>query len=133
MRILKTYARVLVSDLDTALPIYERLAGAKADLRFGFERAELAAVGDFLLIAGDPDDVERYRGTVGPVIVDDLDTLLRTVTEHGAELIGGPFTSATGTFVYVRHADGAQLEYVQWSPETLALVLGPDRPSAASA
>ncbi|MGV9330832.1 VOC family protein [Nocardia sp. NPDC003726] len=101
--------------------------------RIGFERAELAAVGDFLLIAGSPDDIERYRTTVGPVIVEDLDALLRTVTEHGAQLIAGPFTSATGTSVYVRHADGAQLEYVQWSPETRALVLGPDRPSAANA
>ncbi|MET9028834.1 VOC family protein [Nocardia sp. NPDC004168] len=126
MRILKTYARVFVTDLDTALPTYERLAGAKADLRFGFERAELAAVGDFLLIAGHPDDVERYRTTVGPVIVDDLDALLRTVTDYGAELIAGPLTSATGTFAYVRHADGAELEYVQWSPETRARVLGPD-------
>ncbi|MFE7740964.1 VOC family protein [Nocardia sp. NPDC057455] len=132
MRILKTYARVFVTDLDTALPIYERLAGAKADLRFAFENAELAAVGDFLLIAGHPEDVEQYRNTVGPVIVDDLDALLRTVTAYGAELTAGPFTSATGTFVYVRHVDGAQLEYVQWSPETRALVRGVDHCGAAS-
>ncbi|MGY1868591.1 VOC family protein [Nocardia gipuzkoensis] len=132
MRILKTYARAFVADLDTALPIYERLVGAPADLRFGFENAELAAIGGFLLIAGKPEDVEKYRSTVGPIVVDDLDALLRAVTDYGAELVAGPFTSATGTFVYVRHADGAQLEYVQWSAETRARVRGLDGPPNAS-
>ncbi|OUC80764.1 VOC family protein [Gordonia lacunae] len=124
MRVLKTYARVFVADLDESLPLYETLVGASADLRFAFERAELAAVGDFLLIAGADDDVAPYRSTVGPVIVDDLDGLIAMVAgPSGAEVIGES-ESATGRFAYVRHPDGAVVEYVEWSPEVVASVLG---------
>ncbi|MBB5916534.1 putative enzyme related to lactoylglutathione lyase [Nocardia transvalensis] len=124
MRILKTYARLFVTDLDTALPVYETLVGAAADLRFGFERAELAAVGDFLLIAGPPDAVDGYRTTAGPVVVDDLAELIAVLTAAGAELTGGPLRSATGEFAYLRHPDGAHVEYVQWADEVRERVLG---------
>lgn len=124
MRVLKTYARIFVADLDESLPLYETIVGASADLRFAFERAELAAVGDFLLIAGADDDVEAYRSTVGPVIVDDLDALISQVSGgSGAEVIGES-RSATGRFAYLRHTDGAVLEYVQWSREVAEAVLG---------
>ncbi|WP_040799974.1 VOC family protein [Nocardia higoensis] len=124
MRILKTYARLFVADLDTALPFYESIVGAPADLRFGFEQAELAAVGDFLLIAGEPEHIDRHRSTVGPVVVDDLGRLMARVTARGAEVTGGPFTSETGQFVYLRHPDGTTVEYVEWSPEVRTRVLG---------
>ncbi|MFE0752123.1 VOC family protein [Gordonia sp. NPDC058843] len=124
MRVLKTYARVFVADLDESLPLYETLVGASADLRFAFEKAELAAVGDFLLIAGADDDVEPYRSTVGPVIVDELDALIALIAgPAGAEVIGES-RSATGRFAYIRHPDGAVVEYVQWSPEILTAVFG---------
>ena len=124
MRVLKTYARIFVADLDESLPLYETIVGASADLRFTFEKAELAAVGDFLLIAGADDDVEAYRSTVGPVIVDDLDALISQVSgEAGAEVIGES-ESTTGRFAYLRHTDGAVLEYVQWSREVAEAVLG---------
>lgn len=119
MRVLKTYARVFVADLDESLPLYERLVGASADLRFAFEKAELAAVGDFLLIAGADDDVEPYRNTVGPVVVDDLDALISLLDE--AQVLGDS-RSATGWFAYLRHPDGAVVEYVQWSPEVVESV-----------
>ncbi|MDT0222477.1 MULTISPECIES: VOC family protein [unclassified Gordonia (in: high G+C Gram-positive bacteria)] len=124
MRVLKTYARIFVADLDESLPLYETIVGASADLRFTFEKAELAAVGNFLLIAGADDDVEAYRSTVGPVIVDDLDALISQVSgEAGAEVIGES-ESTTGRFAYLRHTDGAVLEYVQWSREVAEAVLG---------
>ncbi|MEV0335645.1 VOC family protein [Nocardia sp. NPDC050717] len=124
VKILKTYARLFVADLDSALPHYERLVGATADLRFGFERADIAAVGDFLLIAGPPDGVDGYRGTVGPVIVDDLDAARRFVLDIGGAVTGGPLSSATGQVLYARHPDGTQVEYVEWHPEIRARVLG---------
>ena len=124
MRVLKTYARIFVADLDESLPLYETIVGASADLRFTFEKAELAAVGNFLLIAGADDDVEAYRSTVGPVIVDDLDALISQVSgEAGAEVIGES-ESTTGRFAYLRHTDGAVLKYVQWSREVAEAVLG---------
>ncbi|MBR7192450.1 MULTISPECIES: VOC family protein [Gordonia] len=124
MRVLKTYARIFVADLDESLPLYETIVGASADLRFAFERAELAAVGDFLLIAGADDDVEAYRSTVGPVIVDDLDALISQVSGGAAAEVIGESESATGRFAYLRHPDGAVLEYVQWSQEVAEAVLG---------
>ncbi|MGW4844358.1 VOC family protein [Nocardia brasiliensis] len=124
MQILKTYARLFVTDLDTALPTYEKLVGAPADLRFVFEQAELAAVGDFLLIAGAPEHTDRYRATAGPVLVDDLDELITVLTATGATITGGPAHSETGRFAYLRHADGATVEYVQWSTDLRARILG---------
>ncbi|KAA8880452.1 VOC family protein [Nocardia colli] len=124
MRILKTYARVFVTDLEVALPIYEEIVGAAADLRFGFEQAELAAVGDFLIIAGAPEHVDHYRSTVGPVVVDDLDQLIARLTVAGAVVTGGPSTSETGRYAYLRHPDRADVEYVEWSPQIRTRVLG---------
>ncbi|MFF2087237.1 VOC family protein [Nocardia sp. NPDC058176] len=124
VKILKTYARLFVTDLDRALPVYERLVGAPADLRFRFEQAEIAAVGDFLVVAGSEDAVSGYRGTVGPVIVDDLDAATQFVTEIGGEITSGPIVSATGRVVYARHPDGAHVEYVEWTAEVLSRVLG---------
>ncbi|MGV9677139.1 VOC family protein [Nocardia sp. NPDC003482] len=126
MRILKTYARLFVADLDASLPIYEELTGAAADLRVDFERAELAAVGDFLLIAGEPEHTDRYRGTVGPVVVDDLDELIDRLAAAGVVVRDGPRVSPTGRFAYLRHPDGVDMEYVEWSPEVRARVLGDD-------
>jgi hypothetical protein len=47
----KVLARVLVSDLDAAVPLYEEFAQARAE-KFGFRDMELARVGPFLLLAG---------------------------------------------------------------------------------
>ncbi|AHH16847.1 glyoxalase-like domain-containing protein [Nocardia nova SH22a] len=124
MRILKTYARLFVDDLGTALPFYEDLVGAPADLRFGFEQAELAAVGDFLLIAGRPEDTDRYRATVGPIVVDDLDQAITRLTTANAVVIAGPLTSDTGRFAYLRHPDGVTVEYVEWSQHIRGRVFG---------
>ncbi|WP_194832833.1 VOC family protein [Nocardia sp. XZ_19_369] len=124
MQILKTYARLFVADLDAALPTYEKLVGTSADLRFVFEQAEIAAIGDFLLIAGAPEHTDRYRATIGPVVVDDLDQVIAELTASAATIVDGPLHSETGRFVYLRHADGAEVEYVQWSPQVRARVLG---------
>lgn len=119
MTILKTYARCFVDDLDSALSLYETLVGRTADLRFEFEGASLAAVGDLLLIGGPPELTDRFRSTVGPLVVDDLSETMDQLQGVGAQLEGGPSLSATGTFAYVRHPDGAVVEYVQWDEEIL--------------
>ncbi|MFI1235625.1 VOC family protein [Nocardia salmonicida] len=124
MKILKTYARLFVTDLDRALPVYEQLVGAPADLRFCFEQADIAAVGDFLVIAGPQDAVSAYRDTVGPVIVDDLDAAQRFVSDIGGAITRGPVVSATGRVVYARHPDGAHVEYVEWAADIRSHVLG---------
>ncbi|MFD5178150.1 VOC family protein [Nocardia sp. NPDC058379] len=124
MKILETYARLFVADLDRALPVYEKLAGTPADLRFRFEHAEIAAVGDFLVIAGPEESISAYRTTIGPVIVDDLDAAQQFVTEIGGDITSGPIVSPTGRVVYARHPDGTHVEYVEWSADIRSRVLG---------
>lgn len=116
MTILKTYARLFVDDTETALPLYETLVGRPADLRFQFEKADIAAVGDFLIIGGPAAETAKYRGTVGPVIVDDLDVVVAELVRSGARVEAGPLESATGKFFYLTHTDGVTVEYVQWAP-----------------
>lgn len=123
MRILKTYARAWVQDLGNALPFYEAIVGKPADLRFPFEGAELAAVGDFLLISGPSEITDRYRDTIGPVIVDDLDALERDILARGAVAVAPRSSAPTGEMLYARHPDGVQVEYVQWTPELMAQIL----------
>ncbi|CAM4482616.1 hypothetical protein NONI108955_33645 [Nocardia ninae] len=72
------------------MPTYEKLVGTSADLRFAFEQAEIAAIGDFLLIAGAPEHTDRYRGTIGPVVVDDLDQLIAELTASACAILRSP-------------------------------------------
>jgi predicted enzyme related to lactoylglutathione lyase len=125
MPILKSYLRIWVTDLDSSLPFYEKLVGRAADLRFGFEAAELAAVGDILLIAGPPEATDRYRDTIGPLIVSDIGETLRFLSEQGARVEQDPVEVPTGLMAYVRHADGTRVEYLQFAPEPAARTAGP--------
>ncbi|AJE83838.1 MULTISPECIES: glyoxalase [Streptomyces] len=124
MRILKTYARLWTEDLDTALPLLAELTGRRPDLRLAFEGVELAALGDFLVIAGPAAERARYAHASATAVVDDLDAVAAALAAAGATvttpLTGGP----TGRFLYARHADGAEIEYVEWTPEIRARILG---------
>lgn len=81
MTILKTYARLWADELDTSLALLRELTGAETDLRFAFGSVELAAIGDFLVIAGPPAERARYSHASATVIVDDLDALTRTLAD----------------------------------------------------
>ncbi|MEV0038162.1 VOC family protein [Streptomyces sp. NPDC050804] len=123
MTILKTYARLWADELDTSLALLRELTGAETDLRFAFGSVELAAIGDFLVIAGPPAERARYSHASATVIVDDLDALTRTLADAGAEITTPESTSATGRFLYARHRGGAEIEYVEWVPELVARVV----------
>jgi hypothetical protein len=123
MKILKTYARLWVRDLDESLPTLRAIVGRDEDLRFAFGDVELAAIGDFLVIAGTPEALEPLRDGVGPVIVERLDDALSTLAEIGAEIIEPVAESATGRFLYARHPDGSKVEYVEWKPELVDRIL----------
>ncbi|MFT2018908.1 VOC family protein [Streptomyces sp. 796.1] len=117
MSILKTYARLWTDDLDRALPLLRELTGAEPDLRLGFEAVELAAIGDFLVIAGPADERAKYAHASATVVVADLDACRATLAAAGATLTTPVTPSPTGRFLYARHADGAEIEYVEWVPE----------------
>ncbi|SCG78708.1 VOC family protein [Micromonospora humi] len=117
MTVLKTYARLWVDDLDTSLPLLRTLAGAEPDLRFGFGAIELAAIGDFLVIAGPAAERANYAHASATVIVDDLDTVVAELDAAGGEVTTPEAASPTGRYLYARHAGGAEIEYVEWVPD----------------
>ncbi|MFJ3215694.1 VOC family protein [Kitasatospora sp. NPDC086801] len=117
MAVLKTYARLWSTDLDTALPPLIELVGAECDLRFEFGPVEVAAVGDFLVIAGPAEAAAELPGASATVIVSDLAETQALLRAHGAEITFGPAEGLTGSYLFARHLDGAEVEYVQWKPE----------------
>ncbi|WP_190823518.1 VOC family protein [Saccharopolyspora pogona] len=117
MSILKTYARLWVDELDRALPLLQELTGAPADLRLSFESIELAAIGDFLVIAGPAEERAKYAHASATVVVANLDDLEATLKANGASITTPNTAGPTGRFLYARHADGAEVEYVEWNPE----------------
>lgn len=122
--ILKTYARLWADDLSMALPLLERLTGMRPNLRFAFDDIEIAAVGDFLVIAGPAEERARYAHATATVIVSDLDQARMALDEAGAEITTQEATSATGRFLYARHQGGAEVEYVEWKPKVRRHILG---------
>lgn len=125
MAILKTYARLWVDSLDDALPLLRTLTGAEPDLRLGFEAVELAAIGDFLVIAGPAGERARYAHASATVVVTDLDELRATLLAAGAVVTTPETASPTGRFLYARHADGAEVEYVEWTPDLVRRIIRP--------
>ncbi|MEU3960910.1 VOC family protein [Streptomyces buecherae] len=125
MTILKTYARLWTDSLDGALPLLRELTGAEPDLRLGFEAVELAAIGDFLVIAGPAEERAKYAHASATVVVDDLDACQATLTAAGATLTTPLAAGPTGRFLYARHADGAEVEYVEWVPELVQRIIRP--------
>lgn len=123
MTILKTYARLWTDELDQSLALLRELTGAEPDLRFAFDSIELAAIGDFLVVAGPPAERARYSHASATVIVDDLDTLTMTLATAGAEITTPESTSVTGRFLYARHRGGAEVEYVEWIPELVERIV----------
>ncbi|MFF8314432.1 VOC family protein [Streptomyces lydicus] len=124
MTILKTYARLWTEDLDRALPLLEQLTGAQVDLRLTFHAVELAVLGDFLVIAGPADERAKYAHASATVVVEDLDDLQTTLKAADATVTTPATVGPTGRFLYARHVDGAEIEYVEWTPELRRRLLG---------
>ncbi|MEV5126950.1 VOC family protein [Streptomyces decoyicus] len=123
MSILKTYARLWTDDLDRALPLLAELTGAEPDLRLAFHSVELAAIGDFLVIAGPAEERAKYAHASATVVVEDLDALALTLKAANATVTTPTTSGPTGRFLYARHADGAEVEYVEWTPEVIRRVI----------
>ncbi|KOX33895.1 MULTISPECIES: VOC family protein [unclassified Streptomyces] len=123
MTILKTYARLWADDLDRALPLLEQLTGEQPHLRLTFHGVALAAVGDFLVIAGPAEERAKYASASATVVVEDLDALRETLESAGATLTTPVTEGPTGRFLYARHADGSGVEYVEWNEELLRRIV----------
>ncbi|MFB7228163.1 VOC family protein [Streptomyces fimicarius] len=125
MTILKTYARLWTDDLDQALPLLEELTGERPHLRLAFHEIGLAAIGNFLVIAGPAEERAQYGHASATVVVDDLDALQATLKSADATITTPETAGPTGRFLYARHADGAEIEYVEWTPELIRRIIRP--------
>jgi hypothetical protein len=104
-------ARVLVEDLDSAIPLYQGLAGAAEARRFGFRDVELAAVGPFLLLSGP--GAAAYSDRAATLVVGDLSLVIAELRRAAARIVEGPAPSPGGTRLIARHPDGAVFEYIE--------------------
>ena len=117
--ILKTYARVVTGDMESTLTTLRALTGKDVDLRFTAGQIEIAAVGNFCIIAAPPEQQGALREVVGPVVVDDLLQTRTDLLQHGAVIVQECFDAPTGTVLYARNIDGVVVEWLQYSAEYL--------------
>ena len=103
-------ARVIVPDLDAALPLYQQLAGVTEAHRFSFRDVQLAQVGPFLLLSGNTD---AYRERTATVLVTSLTPVLSALEAAGGEIVEGPSPGPNGARLIARHPDGAVFEYIE--------------------
>ncbi|WP_371783653.1 VOC family protein [Streptosporangium subroseum] len=124
MSILRTYARLWVDDLGRALPLLRELVGREPDIRFAFDNVKAAAIGHFLVIEVPLEERAKYPASA-TVVVSDLDELTRQLAAHGGRITVPETRSETGRFLYARHADGAEVEYVEWTPDLVQRIIEP--------
>ena len=108
--IIGVIARILVADLDAAIPLYQRLSEGAEVQRFSFGPVELASVGPFLLLSGDTSGVGNRVATL---LVKDLGLVVEAILEAGGELLDGPAAGPNGDRLIARNPDGAVFEYIQ--------------------
>ncbi len=106
-------ARVVVDDLDRAIPLYQGLSGSAEVQRFGFGEVELASVGPFLLLAG---NTAPYANRVATLLVRSLTPVVREIEQAGGEILDGPSPGPNGARLIARNPDGAVFEYIEKGP-----------------
>lgn len=118
--ILKSYVRLFTHDTDKTLDLVRQLTGLPApDLRVQMPEIglDLAAIGDILIVGGQPGKVDAFRDSIGPFIVDDIEATQKTLLAAGAEITSPIQQVPTGQRLYARDQDGNHVEYVQWTDD----------------
>jgi hypothetical protein len=115
--ILKTYTRIFTTDLESTVATLKAVHGTEPHLRLNYDPLFLVGIGDVLVIGGTHKALAPIRGTLGPWIVEDIDEAKRKLLANGAAVVRDIHTIPTGRMMYMKHADGNVVEYVQWAPE----------------
>ncbi|WP_217554611.1 VOC family protein [Streptomyces sp. GbtcB6] len=105
-------ARVEVSEMATALPLYKALSGVDEPAVLEFPAVKVAVVGPFLLMEGDAAVLERLR-RAATLHVNDLDAAVGAFVGADGEVLDGPAASGGGTRTIVRDRDGNVFECFQ--------------------
>jgi hypothetical protein len=85
---------------------------------------EAAQIGSFLLLAGPEQALEPFKNTQANLLVDSIEEWKGFLLKRGATIIEGPKQAATGLEMRVRHPDGVQIKYVQFSGSVYQDVTG---------
>ncbi|WP_040698857.1 VOC family protein [Nocardia vinacea] len=104
-------ARVVVADLDQAIPLYQGLSGSEKVNRFGFAGVELASIGPFLLLAGP--DAAAYANRTATLLVKQITPVIDEIERAGGQILEGPAPGPNGDRLIARNPDGAIFEYIQ--------------------
>lgn len=103
-------ARVIVDDLEAAIPFYQLLSGGAEIKRFTVREVNLARIGSFLLLSG---NTAAVADTVATIRVTSLDPVIAALKACNGHLVRGPMPGPTGRQLYARHPDGLTFEYVE--------------------
>ncbi|MFJ6570589.1 VOC family protein [Streptomyces sp. NPDC091292] len=109
-------ARIEVSSIKDALPLYTGLTGVGDASVLEFPGLRLAVVGPFLLIEGDDETLERFRREA-TLHVNDLSAAVDVFLREGGSVIDGPVATGGGMRTIVRDPDGNIFECFQGSAE----------------
>ena len=115
--ILKTYTRILTTDIEATVATLKAVHGTEPHFRFDYDPLTLVGIGDVLAIGGTDEALEPIRGSFGPWIVEDIEAVKGMLLANGASVMQDVKDIANGRMMYMRHADGSVVEYVQWTPE----------------
>jgi hypothetical protein len=117
--ILKTYTRIFTTSIDLTLRTLKAVHGREPHLDFVFGDWRIVALGDVLVVGGTEESLAPIRGSFGPWIVEDIEGTRSQLLDLGAEIISDLEDVPTGRMMYMRHADGTVVEYVQWNSELI--------------
>ena len=115
--ILKIYTRMFTTDLESTVATLKVVHGTEPHLRLNYAPLTLVGIGDVLVIGGLDEALEPIRGSFGPWIVEDINDAKDKLLTNGASVVRDIRDIPTGRMMYMKHADGSVVEYVQWAPE----------------
>ena len=117
--ILKTYTRILTTDIEATVATLKAVHGTEPHFRFNYDPLTLVGIGDVLAIGGTDEALEPIRDSFGPWIVEDIEAVKGLLLANGASVMQDVKSITNGRMMYMRHADGSVVEYVQWTPELI--------------
>jgi hypothetical protein len=117
--ILKTYTRMFTTDLESTVATLKAVHGTAPHLTFNYDPLTLVGIGDVLVIGGTDEVLAPILGTYGPWIVEDINDAKSKLLANGASVMRDIKDIPTGRMMYMKHADGSMVEYVQWAPELI--------------
>ncbi|HEX7324724.1 MAG TPA: hypothetical protein VF292_05160 [Rhodanobacteraceae bacterium] len=89
--ILKTYTRILTTDLQRTVETLKAVHGVQPHLTIPFESWTIVAIGDVLIVGGTEEALAPIRGSLGPWIVENVDDTKATLVKLGATVVRDPW------------------------------------------